>query len=350
MSEEEEDEFSEGAPSLSNGMPTPPLVEDVLSGRPRPELPKTAGATTNKISDTRGGSSRHIVPSDKGGWDVKKPNASRASSHHETQADAVASAKEVVSNSGGGEIIIQSRDDATRSKDIVRRTKSGSTRYYVRAKSGGTKEKSLRLSKASESKPEVADQARKSTSTRAETETTTHIRSRLEEDSAAKERANSLRLNELEQMHDDALKNLETIQLSNAILDETLRDPISAYFRKQEIERQRLAVRRRRIMSSTIALFLLVQTVLFATFLVIGEDSSSPWLFLAVGVPTALVIVDFFRTYRRSKLEAEKQNRAVVTDAAVLAAAEESRRSAVGIFRPTAGAAVGDEVEGSKLD
>src|SRR5207249_4463747 len=29
---------------------------------------------------------RHVVPNPEGGWDVKKPDADRASSHHDTQA------------------------------------------------------------------------------------------------------------------------------------------------------------------------------------------------------------------------------------------------------------------------
>jgi hypothetical protein len=30
--------------------------------------------------------SRHVVPDPDGGWNVQKPGASRASSHHDTQA------------------------------------------------------------------------------------------------------------------------------------------------------------------------------------------------------------------------------------------------------------------------
>lgn len=32
---------------------------------------------------------RHVVPNPNGGWDVVKPDAQRASSHHDTQAEAI---------------------------------------------------------------------------------------------------------------------------------------------------------------------------------------------------------------------------------------------------------------------
>ena len=45
---------------------------------------------------------RHVVPNPKGGWDVVKPHADRASSHHDTQADAVDRAREITRAGGGG--------------------------------------------------------------------------------------------------------------------------------------------------------------------------------------------------------------------------------------------------------
>jgi len=44
---------------------------------------------------------RHVVPNPEGGWDVRKPNAERASSHHNTQAE-VARAKEILNRPGVG--------------------------------------------------------------------------------------------------------------------------------------------------------------------------------------------------------------------------------------------------------
>lgn len=52
---------------------------------------------------------RMVTVNPNGGWDVKAPDAERASSHHDTQADAINRAKEIVSNLGGGEVSIQDR-------------------------------------------------------------------------------------------------------------------------------------------------------------------------------------------------------------------------------------------------
>ena len=62
---------------------------------------------------------RHVVKSPDGGWDVKAPKADRASSHHKTQADAEQRAKEIVSNAGGGEVVIHGTDGKIRDKDTV---------------------------------------------------------------------------------------------------------------------------------------------------------------------------------------------------------------------------------------
>jgi Uncharacterized protein conserved in bacteria (DUF2188) len=62
---------------------------------------------------------RWVVPSDRGGWDVKAPNADRASSHHETQADAIDRARDIVHNAGGGELIVQGEDGRIRQKDTI---------------------------------------------------------------------------------------------------------------------------------------------------------------------------------------------------------------------------------------
>jgi hypothetical protein len=48
---------------------------------------------------------RFVSPDPEGGWDVKKPGASRASSHHDTQAEAQAAAHRYLHNEGGGERI-----------------------------------------------------------------------------------------------------------------------------------------------------------------------------------------------------------------------------------------------------
>lgn len=63
--------------------------------------------------------SRHVVPNSNGGWDVVGPNAQRASSHHDTQADAINRARQIVGNAGGGELNIHGRDGAIRAKDTI---------------------------------------------------------------------------------------------------------------------------------------------------------------------------------------------------------------------------------------
>lgn len=62
---------------------------------------------------------RFVVHNPEGGWDVRAPNAERASSHHDTQADAIARAKEIVGNIGGGEVRIQDRHGRFRDADTV---------------------------------------------------------------------------------------------------------------------------------------------------------------------------------------------------------------------------------------
>ena len=62
---------------------------------------------------------RHVVPNPEGGWDVRKPGGSRASSHHQRQSDAERAAKRTVGNAGGGEVRIHGRDGRIRDSDTV---------------------------------------------------------------------------------------------------------------------------------------------------------------------------------------------------------------------------------------
>jgi hypothetical protein len=62
---------------------------------------------------------RHVVPNPEGGWDVEAPNAQRASSHHATQDEAIARAREIIHNSGGGELVIHRPDGRIRDSDTV---------------------------------------------------------------------------------------------------------------------------------------------------------------------------------------------------------------------------------------
>ena len=62
---------------------------------------------------------RHVVPNPDGGWDVVKPEADRASSHHDTQADAIGRGREIVGNAGGGELRIHDRHGRIRDTDTI---------------------------------------------------------------------------------------------------------------------------------------------------------------------------------------------------------------------------------------
>lgn len=64
-------------------------------------------------------SNRHVVPNSDGGWDVTAPGAQRASSHEDTQANAIDRAREIVHNLGGGEVVIHGRDGQIRDSDTV---------------------------------------------------------------------------------------------------------------------------------------------------------------------------------------------------------------------------------------
>ena len=63
---------------------------------------------------------RHVVPSDKGGWDVKAPGARRASAHAATQEAAQDRARQIVRNIGGGEVVTHNRDGKIRDSDTIK--------------------------------------------------------------------------------------------------------------------------------------------------------------------------------------------------------------------------------------
>ena len=58
---------------------------------------------------------RHVVPH-KDGWAVKRPGASRASSVHDTQRDAIDQARDTAQDTKG-EVVIHGRDGKIRDKD-----------------------------------------------------------------------------------------------------------------------------------------------------------------------------------------------------------------------------------------
>ena len=62
---------------------------------------------------------RHVTRNADGGWDVVKPGSSRASSHQDTQADAIDRARDIVRKSGGGEVVIHNRQGQIRDSDTI---------------------------------------------------------------------------------------------------------------------------------------------------------------------------------------------------------------------------------------
>lgn len=52
----------------------------------------------------------HVTPGADGGWKVKEENASRASSNHDTKAEAIERAKELAKNQNLGQVIIHKQD------------------------------------------------------------------------------------------------------------------------------------------------------------------------------------------------------------------------------------------------
>lgn len=65
------------------------------------------------------GRDRTISHRPDGTWENKRNDASRASTLHDTQKDAVGAAKDMLKNQGGGELTIRGRNGAIRSKDTV---------------------------------------------------------------------------------------------------------------------------------------------------------------------------------------------------------------------------------------
>lgn len=61
---------------------------------------------------------RHVAP-DGDGWRVVAPGAQRASARTDTQSEAIDRAREIIRNSGGGELIVQGENGRIRQKDTI---------------------------------------------------------------------------------------------------------------------------------------------------------------------------------------------------------------------------------------
>jgi hypothetical protein len=65
------------------------------------------------------GRDRTISRRPDGTWENKRHDASRASSLHKTQADAIDAGRQMLGNQGGGELNVKGRNGQFRSKDTV---------------------------------------------------------------------------------------------------------------------------------------------------------------------------------------------------------------------------------------
>ena len=63
----------------------------------------------------------HVVQNDDGTWANKKPHAQRASSLHQTQAEAISSAQDQAKRQGNTEVIIHGRDGKIRESNTYNR-------------------------------------------------------------------------------------------------------------------------------------------------------------------------------------------------------------------------------------
>ncbi|MPZ95988.1 MAG: DUF2188 domain-containing protein [Propionibacteriales bacterium] len=78
--------------------------------------PREVGARRERLRAIK---RRDVVPSNGGGWDVVKPGSHRPSAHTDTQTAAIARARDIVKNAGGGEVRIHGRDGKVRGSDTV---------------------------------------------------------------------------------------------------------------------------------------------------------------------------------------------------------------------------------------
>ncbi len=93
-------------PPTQPGTPIPPAPNRVVADTTACKVTATPAATSNRED-------RHVTPNPEGGWDVKAPEAERASDHKDTQAEAISRAEEITRNTGG-QTVIHKTDGTTR--------------------------------------------------------------------------------------------------------------------------------------------------------------------------------------------------------------------------------------------
>lgn len=101
-----------------DGRPHSSSVNSVKTMQPEAEK-KEVSPMTKRSSGNGGPNRRNVTPSGNGDWAVNRPGASRASSVHPTQAEAIRRARESLSRDGGGELTVHGRDGRIRDSDTV---------------------------------------------------------------------------------------------------------------------------------------------------------------------------------------------------------------------------------------
>jgi len=62
---------------------------------------------------------RHVTPHPDGGWQVTRPDGSRALARTDTQSDAIDAGRAFLDNDGGGELVIHRPNGQIRDSDTV---------------------------------------------------------------------------------------------------------------------------------------------------------------------------------------------------------------------------------------
>lgn len=69
--------------------------------------------------ERRAANRRAVLAAERGGWDVRRPEGVRASSHHRTKTEAIQAARRQLKSAGGGELIIHGNDGRVQRSETV---------------------------------------------------------------------------------------------------------------------------------------------------------------------------------------------------------------------------------------
>src|SRR5262245_18678321 len=72
--------------------------------------PERKNVMAKRSSSGGGPNRRNVTPSGDGNWAIHRPGATRASSVHRTQSEAIERARRSLASDGGGELTVHGRD------------------------------------------------------------------------------------------------------------------------------------------------------------------------------------------------------------------------------------------------